>query len=84
MGIACCKEEEIDFSAEGKLSLKPTGKSTVTKVVLIMFNIVVLVELNHFLLLRSVGKGAFGKVSHVLNQICIEEIISRRLIKDRV
>ncbi|KAJ3029603.1 hypothetical protein HDV00_009531 [Rhizophlyctis rosea] len=36
MGIACCKEEEIDFSAE--------------------------VELNHFNLLRSVGKGAFGKV----------------------
>ncbi|TPX38463.1 hypothetical protein SeMB42_g06728 [Synchytrium endobioticum] len=36
MGLACCKEEEIDFSAE--------------------------VELNHFLLLRSVGKGAFGKV----------------------
>ncbi|KAI9007264.1 kinase-like domain-containing protein [Gaertneriomyces semiglobifer] len=36
MGIACCKEEEIDFTQE--------------------------VELNHFHLLRSVGKGAFGKV----------------------
>ncbi|TPX31709.1 hypothetical protein SmJEL517_g05012 [Synchytrium microbalum] len=36
MGLACCKEEEIDFTAE--------------------------VELNHFMLLRSVGKGAFGKV----------------------
>ncbi|KAI9136290.1 kinase-like domain-containing protein [Paraphysoderma sedebokerense] len=36
MGIACCKEEPIDFDAE--------------------------VELNHFELLRSVGKGAFGKV----------------------
>ncbi|KAJ3047298.1 hypothetical protein HK102_012959, partial [Quaeritorhiza haematococci] len=36
MGAGCCKEEEIDFTAE--------------------------VELNHFNLLRSVGKGAFGKV----------------------
>lgn len=36
MGALCCKEEEIDFSAE--------------------------VELGHFHLLRSVGKGAFGKV----------------------
>ncbi|TPX56836.1 hypothetical protein PhCBS80983_g04256 [Powellomyces hirtus] len=36
MGVACCKEEPIDFTQE--------------------------VELNHFHLLRSVGKGAFGKV----------------------
>ncbi|KAF9585196.1 hypothetical protein BGW38_003466 [Lunasporangiospora selenospora] len=36
MGVACCKEEAIDFSAE--------------------------IELSHFHLLRSVGKGAFGKV----------------------
>jgi len=27
-----------------------------------LFNVVIKVELNHFLLLRSVGKGAFGKV----------------------
>ncbi|KAI8819651.1 kinase-like domain-containing protein [Fimicolochytrium jonesii] len=36
MGVACCKEEAIDFTQE--------------------------VELGHFHLLRSVGKGAFGKV----------------------
>ncbi|KAI8591474.1 hypothetical protein HDU89_003116 [Geranomyces variabilis] len=36
MGIACCKEDPIDFTQE--------------------------VELQHFHLLRSVGKGAFGKV----------------------
>ncbi|KAF8930291.1 hypothetical protein BGZ52_001231 [Haplosporangium bisporale] len=36
MGVACCKEEAIDFTGE--------------------------IELSHFHLLRSVGKGAFGKV----------------------
>ncbi|KAF9973879.1 hypothetical protein BGZ73_002836 [Actinomortierella ambigua] len=36
MGVACCKEEAIDFNGE--------------------------IELSHFHLLRSVGKGAFGKV----------------------
>jgi len=64
MGAGCCKEEPIDFSAESKI---PTAhrtwlyfprRETYTP----FFSFPIVVELSHFHLLRSVGKGAFGKV----------------------
>ncbi len=50
MGAGCCKAEQLDFASEGNASMLNWAILTPS------------VELCHFNLLRSVGKGAFGKV----------------------
>lgn len=75
MGAVCCKEDAIDFDGESKLVKHKdvfmettTGHMRVVSCLqcccFLAFAVILmtLVELSHFHLLRSVGKGAFGKV----------------------